>query len=197
LAAIRDSKLEQSIIFRAVTAAATGFSLIAVAVHYFVAKPTVTRLSPGPIRFDLCTFKTLAYLAAILSAAVLMLTGFYAVIVTGKALTGYLLMVHATAAPVFAASLAISALFLAGSNSLSNAPTRAALISRICFWSMLVLSLPVILSSTLSMFSIFGTEGQAFLYYLHRYSTLLLSVAAIWYVYLAACYQKQNHNKEA
>jgi hypothetical protein len=46
------------------------------------------------------------------------------------------------------------------------------------------LALPVILSVVLSMFPLFGTDGQEFLLNLHRYSALLLALVAIVHTYL-------------
>jgi len=46
------------------------------------------------------------------------------------------------------------------------------------------LALPVILSIVLSMFPLFGTDGQEFLLQLHRYSALLFALVAIMYTYL-------------
>ena len=48
------------------------------------------------------------------------------------------------------------------------------------------MSLPVILSAVVSMFPLFGTHGQEALLQIDRYSTLLLSLFAIVYLYLAA-----------
>ena len=179
-------------VFRVAVALVTGLSLGVIALHYFTTTPATAKVNLRPIRLDLRTFKTLVYLTAILSVVVLILTGFYAVIVTGATLTGYLLMLHVTAAPVFAASLAVAALCLAQSNSFATCSAFPTLRSKILFWLMLALSLPVILSSVLSMFSFFGTNGQAILYCLHRYSTILFTNVAIWYVYLAACSRKEN-----
>jgi hypothetical protein len=48
------------------------------------------------------------------------------------------------------------------------------------------LSLPMILSAILGTFTWFGTCWQGYLLVIHRYSTLLLSLFAIIYLYLAA-----------
>jgi cytochrome b subunit of formate dehydrogenase len=113
-------------------------------------------------------------------------------------------MIHATAAPVFAGCLAILAVLWADKNRLDKnyfpwlnrilnrqsksaaEPQKNELELKICFWIVLFLSLPVILSETLSMFYIFGSNGQEVLLQIHRYSTLLLSLFAIIYLYLAA-----------
>jgi len=55
---------------------------------------------------------------------------------------------------------------------------------KICFWLIILLALPVILSIVLSMFTLFGTGAQEFLLQLHRYSVLLLVLVAIVHTYL-------------
>jgi cytochrome b subunit of formate dehydrogenase len=135
---------------------------------------------------------------------VLVITGFVPMIFLGKSITGVWLMVHATAAPVFAACVAILAVLWADNNRLdknywpwlnkilqrqpksTSAPRKHELGLKISFWIIMVFSLPVILTAILSMFRIFGTDGQVVLLQLHRYSTLLLSLFAIIYLYLAA-----------
>jgi cytochrome b subunit of formate dehydrogenase len=135
---------------------------------------------------------------------VLVVTGFVPMIFLGKSITGWWLMVHATAAPVFAACIAVLAVLWADKNRLDKnywprlnyilhrqpkstiPPERYELKLRTCFWIVLSLSLPVILTAVLSMFKLFGTDGQELLLQLHRYSTLLLSLFAIVYLYLAA-----------
>ena len=122
----------------------------------------------------------------------------------GVAISGWWLMIHATAAPIFAACVAILAVLWADRNRLDKnywpllnrivgrspkstvAPEKHELKLRICFWVILTMSLPVILSAVVSMFPIFGTHGQEVLLQIHRYCTLLLSLFAIIYLYLAA-----------
>lgn len=146
--------------------------------------------------------RKLVYLLALLCFIVLVITGFYPVLVKGEHLSGYLLMVHATFAPVFAACLAVLALMWADNcrfeksdwpwlqKLLGKEPTakpvdaKCRLGQKICFWLIVFLALPVILSIVLGMFPLFGTEDQEFLLNLHRYSTLLLAAAAILHTYL-------------
>jgi cytochrome b subunit of formate dehydrogenase len=148
--------------------------------------------------------RKLVFLLAILCFVVLALTGFIPRVVFGVALSGWWLMIHATAAPIFAACVAILAVLWADRNRLdknywpllnrivgrspksTTTPERNELMLRICFWVILTMSLPVILSAVVSMFPIFGTHGQEVLLQIHRYSTLLLSLFAIMYLYLAA-----------
>jgi len=146
--------------------------------------------------------KRLVYLLALLCFVVLVITGFYPVLVHGEHLSGYLLMVHATFAPVLAGCLAVLALLWADryrfdksdwpwpqkllQQEATDRPTRAKyrLWQKICFWLIIVLALPVILSIVLGMFLLFGTQGQEFLLDLHRYSALLLAVVAVVHTYL-------------
>ncbi len=203
----------------------TVFAVIAL--HYLISKPKrddifgkdrpirildplrcvvffITLLFVGQKAGLIGALRKLVFLLALLCFAVLVVTGFVPVIILNKSITGYWLMVHATAAPVFAACIAILALLWADRNRLdknywpwlnrilnrqpksTTPPEKGELKMKICFWLVLVLSLPVILSAVLSMFPLFGTDWQQLLLVLHRYSTLLLSLFSIVYLYLAA-----------
>ncbi|UCE98846.1 MAG: cytochrome b/b6 domain-containing protein [Planctomycetota bacterium] len=147
--------------------------------------------------------RKLIYLLALLCFVILLITGFYPVLVHGEHLSGYLLMVHATFAPVFAICLAILAVMWAHNCRFSKSDwpwlqriihreivsdeavtEKQELVQKICFWLIVLLALPVILSIVLSMFPLFGTKGQEFLLNAHRYSTLLLALVAIIHIYL-------------
>ena len=149
--------------------------------------------------------RKLVYLLALLCFVVLAVTGFYPTLVLGRHLSGYLLMLHATFAPVFAACLAALAVMWAHNCRFDNfRPWLRKLLRReaadkpapipdgrpltpgqkTCFWLIVILALPVILSPVCSMFPLFGTVGQEFLLNLHRYSTLLLTLVAIVHTYL-------------
>lgn len=148
--------------------------------------------------------RKLAFLLALLCFAVLVVTGFTPIISTGKSITRWWLMIHATFAPVFAACLAALAVLWADKNRLdknyypwlnralqrqpksTTPPEKYELCLKISFWLILLLSLPMIFSAILSAFAWFGTDWQGILLQIHRYSTLLLSLFAIIYLYLAA-----------
>jgi len=164
--------------------------------------------------------RRLIYLLALLCFVVLVITGFYPVLVYGEHLSGFLLMLHATFAPVFAACLAVLVVFWAdncrfdknywpwlqrvlGREAVNKAGVKkyeprpsdglGELLRKICFWLIILLALPVILSVVLSMFPFFGTDGQEFLLNLHRYSALLLALAAIVHTYLVIRTQIEQH----
>ena len=148
-------------------------------------------------------FKKLLYLVAMLCVVVLAVTGFYPVLILGKHLSGYLLMIHVTTGGVFAACLVLLALVF-GHNHRFNEndwswltsvvrrelqkprllPENSDLLRKICFWLLIVLALPLMLSVVLSMFPLLGTAGQLLLADTHRYSTLAFAVVAIIHTYL-------------
>jgi cytochrome b subunit of formate dehydrogenase len=146
--------------------------------------------------------RKLVYLVALLCFIVLLVTGFFQRLVLAESISGYLLMLHATAAGVFAACLAILAVMWAHNCRFNKndwpwlqkllqreAVNKAAgekyeLWQKVSFWMIVFLALPLILSSVLSMFMFFGTEWQEFLLNVHRYSALTLALAAIVHTYL-------------
>ncbi|OQA00814.1 MAG: hypothetical protein BWY71_00613 [Planctomycetes bacterium ADurb.Bin412] len=122
--------------------------------------------------------KKLIYLAGLLCFLILAGTGFYAFFITGKPMTGYLLMLHCTVAPPFMICLAL--LILLGAHpSRFLAATSVCPLRKLCFWLIGLLALPVMLSSVLSMFNLFGTTGQFFLYHAHQYTTIALAVLVV------------------
>jgi cytochrome b subunit of formate dehydrogenase len=214
-------------IFRTVAVAGFAAAVAAILLHFVVSKPKfddvfgkdrVLRIL-DPLRLVvffvtllfveqkwslLGALRKLIFLLAILCFLILVVTGFVPRVVFGTVISGWWLMIHATAAPVFAACIAILAVLWADKNRLDKnywpllnrilsrspkseaIPEKHELKLRICFWVVLTMSLPVILSAVVSMFPLFGTHGQEVLLQIHRYSTLILSLFAIVYLYLAA-----------
>ena len=150
--------------------------------------------------------RKLVYFVALLCFVVLAVNGFYPSAVLGEPISGYYLMLQVTTGGVFAACLAVLAVMWAHrcrfnksdwqqlqhlirrkaseSSELGQKPPSSALFAKICFWLIVLLALPVILSIVLSMFPLFGTDGQEFLLQLHRYSALLFALVAIVHTYL-------------
>ena len=118
----------------------------------------------------------LALLFGILSFCVLCLTGFGPLLL-GARLHGYLLMIHATCAPVFIACAAVIAVLGAGRNVFTEKDVRVGI--KAGFWSLLVMTLPVTLTMVLSMLPLFGPSGQVFLFHAHRWCTLIFVLIAI------------------
>jgi len=147
--------------------------------------------------------KKLIYILALVCFAVLAVTGFIPWLL-GKSLSGYLLMIHATFAPVFALCMAVLAVMEAHNQRFDKSDwlfllrmvrlktpdegpvsNGSVLVMKVCFWLICVLAVPLFLSSVLSMFPLFGTAGQKFLFHLHRYGALLFALAAIVYICLS------------
>jgi len=146
--------------------------------------------------------RKLVYLVGLFCFLVLALTGFWPVIFGGRHLSGYLLMIHATFAPVFAVCVAVLSVMWADNCQFDknywpwlqrilqrqavskSKPGRYEFLRKICFWLILVLMIPLILSIVLSMFPLFGTAGQKFLLAAHGYSALTFAVVVILHTYL-------------
>ena len=150
--------------------------------------------------------RILVYLAVLFCFVVLAITGFYPTLILGKHITGYLVMVHATFAPVFAVCLAVLAVMWArrwrftGGDwpwferivrwaTLANNPgdntfhKNSGLGQKLSFWLIIFLTLPLILSIVLSMLPLFGTHWQELLLSMHRYTALVFAMIAIMHTY--------------
>lgn len=152
--------------------------------------------------------KKLCYLVAMVCFVVLAITGFYPVLVKGEHISGYLMMIHATFAPVFALCLAILAITWAGGHRFvasdcpwlmrllrrctrlripaDDRPWRCSLVVyKLAFWLILFLALPLILSIVVSMFHLLGTDWQHLTLALHRWTSLVFAIVVIIHTYLA------------
>jgi hypothetical protein len=148
------------------------------------------------------------FVLALLSFLVLALTGFIPVIITGHHLGGFLLVVHVIAAPIFILSIGVLAVLAAHyfrfdkedwtsiksamSNEDSSKEKLRLFWRKLLYWIILLLSLPVAMSIVLSMYPIFGTDGQEILLTIHRYSTLLIAFAVLAYSYLVTLQTRQK-----
>jgi len=130
-------------------------------------------------------WERILYALLLLCAAVLALTGFGTFVLTGgKAMTGLVLMLHATVAPPFVILVTITAVVWAERSRLMQfTPGGFSAGIRVLFWLMILLSLLVILSAVFPMTPLFGTHGQELLYRTHQYSSLLLTLVMILQAY--------------
>lgn len=159
-------------------------------------------------------WRRLLYFLTTASFIILAFTGFVPVVFFGESVSGFLLILHAFAAPVFAIGLVIVSLLWAHyhrfnkndwqsllhffrrktANKKSNLHITE-LGQKISFWLILLLSLLVIVSVILSMYPFFGTNGQEVLLHLHGYSALLLVIAVVTSFYLLRLTQKGDTDK--
>lgn len=152
--------------------------------------------------------KKLVYLLAVVCFLVLAITGFYPVLVHGRHISGFGMMVHATFAPIFALCMALLAITWAGGNRFTiedcpwvsrllrrvtrlhiatdDRPCRCALtLCKAAFWLLLVLTLPLVLSIVISMFHLLGTDWQRTTLAIHRWVGMVFVIVAIIHTYLA------------
>jgi cytochrome b subunit of formate dehydrogenase len=151
--------------------------------------------------------RMLAYLLALVSFVVLALTGFYPVLILGEHISGYLVMLHVTFAPVLTVCIAVLAVmwasncrFTAGdwpwferivrrvtsAKSVDKAAKSksSGLGQKITFWLIIFLTLPLALSIVISMFNLFGTHWQELLLGFHRYIAYIFTVVVIVHTFL-------------
>ena len=151
--------------------------------------------------------RMLAYLLALVSFVVLALTGFYPVLILGEHISGYLVMLHVTFAPVLTVCVAVLAVlwasncrFTAGDwpwferivqriTSVKSTDKKAkskssGLGQKITFWLIIFLTLPLALSIVISMFHLFGTHWQELLLGFHRYIAYIFTVVVIVHTFL-------------
>jgi cytochrome b subunit of formate dehydrogenase len=154
--------------------------------------------------------RKLVYLLALLCFVVLFVTGFYSKLIYGTTISGYWLMIHATFAPVFAICLAVLAVMWAYNCRLNkkywpwlqkilqretanqDIPHKHEFSQKICFWIIVGLAVPLILSIVLSMFRFFGTHWQELLADTHRYIAIVFVLAVVIHTYLMVLAQAKR-----
>ena len=132
--------------------------------------------------------KKLVVVFGFLSFVTQAVTGFLPYFFFGGRVSGYWLILHVIAGGVFSACAAGWAVLYAERNLFGSGRTKA----KLCFWTILVLLLVVILSMLLSMFTLFGTDWQRFLLQTHLYGTIALALFVIAYLYFSATYKKEQ-----
>ncbi|KAA3614025.1 MAG: hypothetical protein DWQ05_17285 [Calditrichaeota bacterium] len=129
------------------------------------------------------TIRNLSYFLGLDLVVVLALTGLIQPWLFNQNMSGFLLILHMTAAPFFAISLALVALYWSYAQRYSGEKNRLIMKIKLCFWSVLFLGVLVILSSALSMFPVAGSSAQQVLISLHKYGALLLVVIILMHIY--------------
>jgi cytochrome b subunit of formate dehydrogenase len=181
-------------------------TLVGIVLHRLVSPSKKKRQRKSTKKSIVGVLRILVYLLALLCFVVLAVTGFYPTLVLGEHISGYLLMIHATFAPIFAVCLAVLAVMWASRCRLSYSDwpgfqrfvQRVTLVKntvnetlynsiglgqKITFWLIIFLALPLILSIVLSMFPLFGTHWQELLLSTHRYTALVFAMVAIVHTY--------------
>ena len=127
----------------------------------------------------------------------LLLTGFLPVLF-GEKLHGYLLMLHATCAPVFIGCAALFVLMRAERFSFGQKDadlirsglkckgcwlTDSGLGAKVGFWVLAGLTIPLTMTIVLSMFPLFGTFWQGVMLEAHKWCALIFSMVIVFEVY--------------
>lgn len=148
--------------------------------------------------------KRIVYFTLVAIIVLLSLTGYSAIFTMSRSMTGYSLLLHAALAPVFALGIAIWAVGSASRNRFSARdgawlfarcgwnstvecePSASLLVARkVCFWLVLAMAAPAILSIVLNMFPLFSTDWQLFLMQIHRSSVTILTLGILGYAGLS------------
>jgi hypothetical protein len=175
-------------IFRVISITAFTVTIVVVALHSIFHRSKSIKEPMDRPKFkwtSIYAFKKLICFVTFICTLSLVITGFFPLLVLGRTISGYWLIIHVTAAAVFVCCLALLTLMYAEQNLL----TKYALFKGTTFWLILLLGLPLILSTVLSMFTFFGTDVQELLAEIHRYSALLVSIIAIMHIYLTILYR--------
>jgi uncharacterized membrane protein len=123
--------------------------------------------------------KKLILLLAMLSFLILLITGF-GPLFFGCRLAGWLLVIHATFAPILIGCISLLALGWAQGMVFREGIDR---VLKGCFWLLIFLSLPLTLTMILSMFRFFGTDGQTLLLIWHRWCALAFGCIGLIFLY--------------
>ena len=147
------------------------------------------------------------YLTTLGCLLILAITGFLPVIIFGAAVSNFALMLHLLLAPLFAIGLVALALFWAQRHRFnqndwaslqqwfrdkkSMSPENPNVWQKICFWLSVLLTVPLIASTVLMMYPLYGTNGQESLLRWHGYAGLLLLAVAVWHTYFVLINKRQ------
>lgn len=147
-------------------------------------------------------FKRLRYFflsTTVILFTFLALSGLIPVLILGEQMSGLFLVVHVTIAPFFVVALMLTTIFWAHFQQFDHsdflylknlrdkkeirkkAKNQQNFWPKIYFWLFLMFSVPAVLSIIFSMFDYFGTAGQIAMLNIHRYTTLVLFILALFY----------------
>jgi hypothetical protein len=133
--------------------------------------------------------------AGLVSFAAIAVTGFYSFFLKDAALTGYRLMMHVAAAPVFMVASAAVALLWAHRNRFTAASgdTLIVLLRKFFFWAAAALFLPTVVSILLAMYPLSGPNQQQYLFLVHRWCAMAFAAAAsLFGLFALLAWRKRN-----
>ena len=134
--------------------------------------------------------KPLAYGVAVVSGLILALTGFGPGLL-GAHLHGLVLMAHMGCVMPFLLSIAFLGITCAKQHDLKDRVT----LGNLCFWSLLLLAIPLTLTIILIMLPLVGTDGQRALMEVHELVSLVFVVVAV--IYFLLCRRAKRGPQDA
>jgi len=155
-------------------------------------------------------FRKMIYLLTMTLFLILAVTSYLQIVMTGGPLSGWLLIIHVSAAPFFAISLMMAILLWAHLRRFDQQDWQylqqvvgkkkvPAILAenhdvweKLNFWLFMVSAIPAILSIIFQLYPVFDTDGMKFLLQVHRYSTLILFILVLNHGRLLVKQMNQN-----
>ncbi len=137
------------------------------------------------------------YLLTLTFFLLLAVSAYLQILIRGGPLTGWLLIIHVTTAPLFAISLMLNIVLWAQHQRFNQQDwlylqqiikqkkillmrsNDAGFWNKLIFWIFMLSTILAILSIIFQLYPIFGSEGMEILLIIHRYSTLLLFIVVV------------------
>jgi hypothetical protein len=156
--------------------------------------------------------RLMSFYASVILFFIMASSGFLPFAFIGTGLTGFALVIHVTAAPLFCLSYAIlivlsafqykfeddDYMYIFKRNILGKSvkiePVKSFFILKTMFWISAAISIPVIASIILSLYPIFGTSGMGILITVHKYSVLIFTISFVIQVYYSIILRVQAKN---
>ncbi len=153
------------------------------------------------IKDSLSLIRLVSYYISVFLFLTMALSGFLPFVFMEKNLTGFSLLIHVTAAPLFSVTYAVFILLSAFKfqfgktdylyvfkrdtidDSKEYEHAKDSLVLKSAFWISAAVSVPVILSIILTLFPLFGSDEINSLISLHGYSVLILTISFVIQVY--------------
>jgi hypothetical protein len=165
---------------------AAGLLLLLLAAYTLPALTRVSAGTAGESRFFRWS-RIVVNIAGLVSFAAIAVTGFYSLLVKRPPMTGYRLMAHVAAAPVFLVAAVAVALFWAHRNRFAkaSADTFIVLLRKLFFWAAAALLAPTVVSILLAMYPLAGPDDQRDLFLVHRWCAMAFAAAALLFGFFA------------
>jgi len=146
----------------------------------------------------LSKIKLLTLYTAFLLFIVMFITSFIPTTFTGEHLSGIFLIIHVTFAPLFAVTLVFLLIFYSYQLKFDHSDyeqlrdlnkvntSKYFSIIKITFWSLAIVSIPLLMSIILILYPLLGTETQNLNIIIHRISAILFTLLVQILIYFSA-----------